>query len=638
MGKTKLRDIMNNVNPRKVKMGQLQALGGFATYYDVLNDLISLIDVDLDNMNEFSHTNSFKHLKNTIVYISNIVDAIYIGPNDPLTWKLESVLDRIEQLMRQDIKDESFMNFLNKIYMKLDHIDKKILVKKPEIKPKEVPVKELDDSNNEIIINYLLFEKNDFTRLNEILQKYPEFKQYINDNITVLGPKITDYYLKSLLGDDKKTYTYYYMIFMLLTSSEYDIEPVKDKIIDRLSISLDTIKEDTNLDINAKRLLTKDISKIIKVCSFKDITLEEKYKLNLIYSTKMEKEIKKIKTTKYRNLYDYRDKNNIFTIDAADTICMDDAISIDTLPNGNYLIAEYIADVNAVVKPGSEIDKYAYNLGSSIYYKNNVPMLPEEISLNKCSLNMDNSKLVQAYFFEVTPDYEILKMDIQNAMINVSKRYSYKDIDNIVATGKNHNMQVLYDFANTLNEKNKIRQEYIKSKEHKNPEKQNMDQYKNGYGNIIVSELKVLTNYTLASMVETKGCPFIYRINEKKDIIIPDDVNNIITNKQDYHDLIGPLTTQFGDSSYSAINKGHYGIGLEVYAHVTTPLRNYSSLFNQRIIQRLLIDSDLTDKEVYSLEVIVPTIATHLNKRILLNNECRAEMSNEHKKVLTKNI
>ena len=132
------------------------------------------------------------------------------------------------------------------------------------------------------------------------------------------------------------------------------------------------------------------------------------------------------------------------TIDPADAKDFDDAVSLVELENGNYEIGVHIADVTHYVRPHDIIDKEAYERGTSVYLVDRtVPMLPEVLSNNLCSLREGEDKLTYSAIFEVTPNGKVVKRWFGRTIINSDRRYSYEQAQEIIETAGDYTLKYL---------------------------------------------------------------------------------------------------------------------------------------------------------------------------------------------------
>ncbi len=151
---------------------------------------------------------------------------------------------------------------------------------------------------------------------------------------------------------------------------------------------------------------------------------------------------------------DLRDKE-IFTIDGEDAKDLDDAVAVEKLKNGNYLLNVSIADVSYYVKEGSKIDKEAILRGTSIYMLDRViPMLPKELSNGICSLNQKEDRFAITVLMEIDKNGNVVSSDVQKSIINVTRRMSYKEVQ-----------AILNEIQSSSEEKQKIDKEEKKSQE-----------------------------------------------------------------------------------------------------------------------------------------------------------------------------
>ena len=153
----------------------------------------------------------------------------------------------------------------------------------------------------------------------------------------------------------------------------------------------------------------------------------------------------KINGIKLEDRFDYRlDKNKIndrvdlrdkeiFTIDGEDAKDLDDAVRVEKLQDGNYLLEVHIADVSEYVKPDSLLDKEAYLRGTSIYMLGRViPMLPRELSNGICSLNMNEDRFTLSCSMVINNKGEVVDSKVYKGLIRVTERMNYNDVQKIL--------------------------------------------------------------------------------------------------------------------------------------------------------------------------------------------------------------
>ena len=143
-----------------------------------------------------------------------------------------------------------------------------------------------------------------------------------------------------------------------------------------------------------------------------------------------------------------------FTIDPADAKDFDDAISYEELPDGNYEIGVHIADVTHYVRLHDAIDKEAYERGTSVYLVDRtVPMLPEALSNNLCSLRPNEEKLTYSAVFEMTAAGKVVKRWFGRTVINSDRRYSYEQAQEVIETQGDYTLKYLGEMASGVETK-----------------------------------------------------------------------------------------------------------------------------------------------------------------------------------------
>ena len=321
---------------------------------------------------------------------------------------------------------------------------------------------------------------------------------------------------------------------------------------------------------------------------------------------------------------DFRSKN-VFTIDPLDAKDFDDALSIEKLENGNYKVGVHIADVSYYVKSGTAIDKEASARGNSVYFVGKaIPMLPEKLSNNLCSLVPNEDRLTFSVIFEMTKKGEVVNHQIAKTVINSKRRFTYEEAQTIIETGEG-------DFSDDiilLNELAKnLRSKRMKSGsfEFFTPEVQfQLDE--NGLpskilkkeikeSNMLVEEFMLLANKTIAERIFSRGhIPFVYRVHDYPDEEKINEFARFVKSLgYSFNPKVGKAASQFNQlmrqvrgteeegvinelavrsmakAIYSTKNIGHYGLGFKNYTHFTSPIRRYADLLVHRVLDKTLI-------------------------------------------------
>ena len=357
---------------------------------------------------------------------------------------------------------------------------------------------------------------------------------------------------------------------------------------------------------------------------------------------------------------DYR-KKTTFTIDPKDAKDFDDAISFEKNKDNNFEIGIHIADVTHYIKSNTIIDEEAKNRANSTYLVDRViPMLPEKISNNLCSLIPNKNKLCFSFIVEINKKEEIIKRRFEKTIINSNHRFSYEEVQEIIEkktktisktnsmTGKEYvvNEKVFKAIINLNDLAKKLRKERIK-KGAINFEKQEqkflLDPKKNPIAIVfkkskdshkLIEEYMLLANKNLGKLIKEKKREFVYRVHDRPDkeklenlkAIVkklgyklntkPNKVGaslnkllNVIKGKKEQN-LIDKLALRsMSKAEYSNKNIGHYGLSFENYTHFTSPIRRYSDILTHRILEK-----ELKNKRTNN-ENNLENICKHISKR-----------------------
>ena len=233
-----------------------------------------------------------------------------------------------------------------------------------------------------------------------------------------------------------------------------------------------------------------------------------------------------------------------FTIDPKDAKDFDDALSLRTLPNGNYEVGVHIADVTHYVKPDSILDREAEKRATSVYLVDRVvPMLPEHLSNGICSLRPDEEKLTFSCIFEMTPCGKVVDSKIGRTVTKSNRRFTYEEAQNIIETGEgDYKEEVL-----TLDRLAKILRErrFENGSVDFDRTEVRFDIDENGHptgvyfkeskdANKLIEEFMLLANRTVAQFVgdvkgekRKKAKAFVYRVHDQPDSIKLEDLSRL---------------------------------------------------------------------------------------------------------------
>ena len=332
---------------------------------------------------------------------------------------------------------------------------------------------------------------------------------------------------------------------------------------------------------------------------------------------------------------DFR-KHNVFTIDPADAKDFDDALSIEILENENYSIGIHIADVSHYVSIGSALDREALERGNSVYLVGGViPMLPEKLSNNICSLVPNKDRMTYSVIVEMTKRGKVENYQIKKTIINSKRRFTYDEVQEIIEDSKGDfekEVLLLNEIAQNLRKK-RFREGGI---EFSTPEiRFNLDEHNKPIAiyrkdakesNMLVEEFMLLANKICAAHISAfkneSSKPFVYRVHDYPDAEKIIEFSRFVKslgfsfdpglskNTKQFHSLmlqikgreeealINELAIRsMAKAVYSTKNIGHYGLGFKQYTHFTSPIRRYSDLIVHRMLFHYL---EGNNKSIYS--------------------------------------
>lgn len=327
---------------------------------------------------------------------------------------------------------------------------------------------------------------------------------------------------------------------------------------------------------------------------------------------------------------DLREKT-IITIDGADSKDLDDAVSIDRLYNGNYLLGVHIADVSHYVSAGSPLDREAMCRGNSVYLLTQViPMLPKSLSNGICSLFEGVDRLTLSCEMEIDRNGNIVNHDIYESVINNKARMVYDDVSDILEHRDEALIQryqnicdsllLMEELAEILREKRKrsgsidfdFDEADITLGEREIPVDISIAPRRTA--NRMIEEFMLAANKTIAEHFYQFEAPFVYRVHEKPDPakimelrqflagfgidlrgnadnVHPAELNRILDlvhGKPEENIVSTVLLRSMTKAYYSTECAGHFGLAFHYYCHFTSPIRRYPDLIDHRIIKSFL--------------------------------------------------
>lgn len=354
------------------------------------------------------------------------------------------------------------------------------------------------------------------------------------------------------------------------------------------------------------------------------------------------------------------------TIDGEDAKDLDDAVSIERLPDGNYRLGVHIADVSHYVTENSPLDREASKRGTSVYLVDRVlPMLPKKLSNGICSLNPQIDRLAFTVMMDIDPAGRVYNHEIFESVIKTNERMTYTDVYKILAED-NQELKKRYDYlvddfitmeelAIILRNKRKSRGsidfdfEEAKIVLDEKGKPVEIKRYEITIANKIIEEFMLVCNETVAEHFFWANSPFVYRVHEDPD---PDKIEafNEFVHNLGYHikginkihpralqDLLNKVKGSRHEKIISTVmlrslkkaryfheNLGHFGLAAKYYSHFTSPIRRYPDLIIHRIMKEYIKGRMIEQREDY-FHSVLPEISKQCSERERASEEAERE-------------
>ncbi len=334
-----------------------------------------------------------------------------------------------------------------------------------------------------------------------------------------------------------------------------------------------------------------------------------------------------------RRRRDLRDKT-IITIDGASAKDLDDAVSVEMTPAGNFLLGVHIADVSHYVEADGPLDREALKRGNSVYLLSRVvPMLPKVLSNGICSLNPGEDRLTLSCQMEIDQTGQVVQHEIFESVIHSKARMVYDDVSDILETEDAmciEKYQLIYEdllrmgrlaeiLRNRRKEKGSLDFDFDEAEilldEEEVPVEIGIAQRR--VANRLIEEFMLVANQTVAEHFYWMECPFVYRVHEKPDIekmielkaflagfginlpgnpdhIHPKALNDVLLRieGQPYENIVSTVMLRSMKKAFYSIDcQGHFGLSFPYYCHFTSPIRRYPDLMIHRIIKEIISGS-----------------------------------------------
>ena len=313
---------------------------------------------------------------------------------------------------------------------------------------------------------------------------------------------------------------------------------------------------------------------------------------------------------------------SIYTVDSEGALELDDGFSCQKTSDG-YRLGIHIANPLVYIDFSGLIFKEATGCKTTLYFDSNtIPMYPEILSKNLFSLNAGCVRKVLSLYVNI----DFAKQQIQNIEFKLEDVFvagndTYKNCDLCMQSQNGSNSYL--DNLNNLSDIFPLLLQYFsmdKIYEYMNRTTFNLSNT-NVVGNTksekMVESMMIFMNRYVAEFALKKGFPFLFRNHELKNIYKEDleRYKNLLQkekNTQAYLNEIEILKGKYPKSYYDVVNRGHFGLGIPTYSHITSPIRRIADNYNQFMLMKWL-SNDTSDQEWYKYELILKEVGEYIN-------------------------
>lgn len=416
---------------------------------------------------------------------------------------------------------------------------------------------------------------------------------------------------------------------------------------------------------------------IVEILGHKDdpgvdiISIIRKYGLPETFSEEAILEAEKVPDTiteeDLKGRRDLRGKRMV-TIDGEDAKDLDDAVSIERLDNGHYLLGVHIADVSYYVRENSALDREAFERGTSVYLVDRViPMLPRRLSNGICSLNPQVDRLTLTCEMEFDEKAKLVRYEIYPSVIRTTERMTYTNVRKILVDEDPElierygelvdDFRLMEELAMKLREKRMRRGaidfDFAEAKVlvDENGKPTDIIKRERSIAEMIIEEFMLSANETVAEHFHWLKVPFLYRVHEEPDseklfhfmefisnfgYVVKGKANSVhpralqalleeIKGKKEETVISTVLLRSMKQARYDAESLGHFGLATDFYCHFTSPIRRYPDLVIHRIIREVLEKGSLSESREEYLAARMPEIARQSSERERIAQDAERE-------------
>lgn len=569
------------------------------------NLLLEILDDEITN---FDYEKDIEHLKTLI----NILPKFQINNSKLFYEKLENIHQKIKIFLVQKPgnieKNNTNYKILKNVINNIELIEVSLLFEYTS---------KYEESKYELI-KYIIFDVKNISFIKDAVKRFPNIVNYIDENDKVLIVSVIEKYIDEVIEYTKDkgidSIIYYDDVIEVLFESPKLIFDVVDKqnLLKLIKIKLNEITDEKDRKVFYLNHLVDRIN--YKNEKTTNSYLEYKYNIKTYFNEAIKSEeeslINNYNLSKERTLIN----DFIITVDGVDAKEIDDALSIKMLENGNYLLGVHIADPLSIIDNNNILFDEASKRTTSIYLSDQTYYLfPEKLSCNLLSLEENEYRNARSYYFEIDKLGNLIDKKFLKTIIKVDKNMTYDEFNNVL-TNKSKD-KILNETIKNLSNVSLLLQMYYSEDElyskinrtNNNLTKTNITGLSNSEK--VVESSMVFTNYMVAKYFKENNLPFIYRnhIIDDKMLRKLDKIKknlSIETDSLEYIKYIDIIENIYPKAVYDIKCSGHFGLGIECYSHVTSPLRRFADVVALTCLDKLYFD-EYSEEDIKNIEKLV---------------------------------
>lgn len=481
------------------------------------------------------------------------------------------------------------------------------------------------DPSKEEFIYYIIFELKNINILNSACSRFPHIVNSVNNEGIPLIEKVLDEYLNALrtylskenLGPIDDLIYYDKVMRIILTSDKIKISSELKKYMLNKVRDFYTHQEFTSN--RHKEKLSFFVNDILNSINGEPENttikyLNYKYEIHDTFKEAHNLEAAMIAKTN-TDIGDATTKRKIYTFDGEGAKEIDDGLSI-TYEDGIYHLGIHIADPGSYINPNSILMDEAKRRTTSLYMDTDcIPLFPLILSSDVMSLNVGKKTYCMSYCFDIDERTgELLNFEIKHEICEIAGNLTYDFFDECLDRGCDN--EGLYETIFHLSNVSDILKSILNEDDMYRTFHSNKDQ---ALSTSVVENAMIYTNYHVAKLFSERDLPFIYRchgVNEEdiKRLALLQERLKLGTHTERMVKDLEAIKNIFPKAYYTRINKGHYGLGIDYYSHVTSPLRRLADNIANMCIKKFIL-GEYTKDDVKRMSDIIDEISETINSK-----------------------